>query len=178
VQQTHLYAGTELTYDEGSSRVQGSGGIRKETQNKKVEGEIERKPVKDMIHFDFDLLHRVSGPWAVHLANATELRTKHDGVEDGPEEVIRGSVFAGLEVAGLGSLTYEFGFDDTQASRKDLRHQFHAGILNWYVAKWLQVRATGGTQRGGLKCIAGVCRIFPSFAGVLVELIGKYDLGG
>ena len=180
VQQTHLYTGTELNYDEGGSRFQASGGFRKETQNKKVEGQIEREPKKDMIHFEFDLLHRVSGPWSVLLANTTELRTKHDGTgSDGtPEDVIRGSAFAGVDLAGVGSLTYEFGFDDTQASREDLRHQFHAAILNWFVTDWLQVRATGGSQRGGLKCIAGVCRVFPSFAGVRVELIGKYNLGG
>ncbi len=180
VHQTHVYAGTEYAYDDGSSRFQGSGGLRKETQKKEIDGVTDQRPKKELTHFDFDLLHRVSGPWAIHLANSTELRTKHDGVEEGedPEKVTRGSVFAGLEVAGVGSLTYEFGFDDTQASREDLRHEFHAGILNWYATKSIQVRATAGSQRGGLKCIAGVCRIFPSFAGVLVELIGKYDLGG
>jgi len=180
VHQTHLYGGAEFNYDGASSRFQGSGGVREETQKKTVGETTEQKPKKDLTHFDFDLLHRVSGPWAIHLANSTEFRTKHDGVDEGEEAelVTRGSVFAGIEVAGLGSLTYEYGFDDTQASRDDLRHHFHAGILNWYTSKTIQVRATAGTQRGGLKCIAGVCRIFPSFAGGLIELIGKYDLGG
>jgi hypothetical protein len=31
-----------------------------------------------------------------------------------------------------------------------------------------------GTQRGGLKCIAGVCREFPSFAGARLEVIGRF----
>ena len=180
VHQTHVYAGTELTYDEGSSRFQGSGGVRKDTQKKTTGETSAQEPKKDLTHFDFDWLHRVSGPWAIQLANSTEFRTRHDGVDEGEEAelVTRGSLFAGVQVAGLGSLTYEYGFDDTQASRDDLRHHFHAGILNWYATKSIQIRATGGTQRGGLKCIAGVCRIFPSFAGGLVEVIGKYDLGG
>ena len=117
---------------------------------------------------------------ARHLRLRAGVARAHDGVDEGEEAelVTRGSLFAGVQVAGLGSLTYEYGFDDTQASRDDLRHHFHAGILNWYATKSIQIRATGGTQRGGLKCIAGVCRIFPSFAGGLVEVIGKYDLGG
>ena len=31
-----------------------------------------------------------------------------------------------------------------------------------------------GTQRGGLKCVNGVCRTFPPFAGARAELVIRY----
>ena len=37
---------------------------------------------------------------------------------------------------------------------------------------------TVGTQRGGLKCVGGICRIYPSFAGYRLEILGNHDLGG
>jgi len=32
----------------------------------------------------------------------------------------------------------------------------------------------GGLERGGLKCVAGVCKELPSFTGVRVDLVYRY----
>ena len=37
----------------------------------------------------------------------------------------------------------------------------------------LDLTATVGTQRGGIKCISGVCREFPAFAGGRIEVVGR-----
>ena len=49
-----------------------------------------------------------------------------------------------------------------------------AGIIAWEATDDITVRATAGTQRGGLKCVAGVCRIYPAFAGVKTEVVGRF----
>ena len=42
------------------------------------------------------------------------------------------------------------------------------------VADGWKVTATGGSQRGGLKCIAGICRWFPPFAGGRLEVVTRF----
>ena len=62
--------------------------------------------------------------------------------------------------------------------RKDSSGQvsttFFAGILALELEDSLQLSITAGTQRGGIKCINGVCRDFPEFAGGRAILVGRF----
>ena len=40
----------------------------------------------------------------------------------------------------------------------------------------LLLRATVGNQRGGIKCVGGVCRDFPEFSGYRLQLIARHNL--
>ncbi len=159
IQQLHGFAGLEFYYQEGSSRLFLSGGLRDERQ----QGNL----IKGMTHFEVDWVQSFGGGVVSHLTTRTELRQLDE------REYIRGSSFAGLELTGYGALTYEFGYD-TQDPSEDVRNYFHAGIASWNINDELQLRATVGTQRGGLKCVNGICRDYPSFAGASAELIGRF----
>ncbi len=185
VTQMHGYGGLDGSYENGRSRLLVSGGVRDE----RASGQPGNYPVKDMIHGECDYLQWISGPWALHFASTTEYRGQLglgglDDVEDDTtserqqdlERYIRGSYFAGLEVAGVGSLTFEYGNDHSD-TRPEIRQNFFAGVLNWYATKTVQLVATAGTQRGGLKCLGGICRIYPSFAGAKIDVIGNHALG-
>jgi hypothetical protein len=125
-----------------------------------------------MIHLEADWLHALGGGWAVHLTTQNELRTLTSiGTAD---DYARGSTLTGLELAGLGALTVEYGYD-TQDESGTARNHFLAGIVDYHATDALRLRALVGTQRGGLKCIGGVCRIFPEFAGARLDLIATLD---
>ena len=88
----------------------------------------------------------------------------------------RGSTFLGAQKAGLGSIVFEHGFDNIDI-RPGVRTQYYAGIFSWNATESLIVKSTIGSQRGGLKCVGGVCRVYPSFSGYQLSLIMNHDLG-
>jgi hypothetical protein len=159
VDQVHGYGGFELTYQEGSSRVFGSGGYRRE--------EFLGQEFKTLRHAELDWVQHLGGPYSLHVMSLNDFRTLY------ADHFRRGSTFAGIEHADLGSVTFEYGYD-TQNEGEGVAQSFYAGILAWKFDQAWELRTTAGTQRGGLKCIAGVCRIFPSFAGARAELIGHF----
>ena len=81
----------------------------------------------------------------------------------------------GIEKAGLGSASLEWGVD-TQNRSEGVRQQFFAGIFNLDLSQFFLIKATIGSQRGGIKCVGGVCRDFPEFSGYRLQLIAKHNL--
>lgn len=158
--QLHGFAGFELYFQQGASRLAGSGGYRHESN-------VAGAAVKTMAHGELDYLQAIAHGFALHLSLRHESRT----LADAP--YMRGSAFFGLEKGGLGSATVEFGYD-TQDPSDEVRNLFLAGILALDLHQKVKLRAIAGTQRGGIKCIAGVCREFPAFAGVRSELAVSY----
>ncbi len=157
--QTHVYAGFESTW--GAGRLNASGGFRREEQG----GE----QVKAMTHAEGDWLQPVGAGYAVHLAVNHEWRTLETN------DYLRGTSLLGVEKGGLGSVTAELGYD-TQDDADEVRQVFVAGHVSWEVSRVLTLRALGGSQRGGLKCVAGVCRDFPAFTGGRLEVLARGDL--
>lgn len=157
--QFHAYAGIETTYQGGASRFNASGGYRKHTQDGQT--------TKSMKHGEVDLVQSLPGAHALHVTANEELRTLNT------REYVRGSAILGIERQRLGGLSVEIGNDTQKPHEREL---FVAGIINWEAADWLNLRATGGSQRGGLKCVGGVCRDFPAFTGFKLEATGKHEL--
>ena len=167
VTQTHGYGGFKGEYDMGRSRYTLSGGYRDENAT----GDGENRDIKHMYHAEFDYVHFIDKGYSLQLTGMYEFRT----LEDSSYE--RGSTFAGAQKAGLGSIVFEHGFDNIDV-RPGVRTQYYAGILSWNATESLIVKSTIGSQRGGLKCVGGVCRVYPSFSGYQLSLIMNHDLGG
>ena len=79
----------------------------------------------------------------------------------------------GINHRTWGGLTFELGYD-TQNQSDNIQNYFFAGILVLKYKDWLENRTTVGTQRGGIKCIAGVCRDTPAFSGVKSQLVARF----
>lgn len=157
----HGYAGFELHYDGGQSRWDLSGGWRQESNDFRPE------PIKTMAHVETDWVQAVGGGWAMHLVVNHEERT----LEQNPYR--RGTTMVGFDRYGLGSLMAEIGYD---TQNQNTRQLYLAGILAWEASDSVIIRSVIGSQRGGLKCIGGVCRDFPAFAGARLEATVQYDL--
>ena len=162
--QMHGFAGFELAYQSGRSRVAASGGYRDEQQ------QIGESLNKTMKHGEFDYLQSLGGLYSFHLTSTNELRTLEKS------EYARGSTAVGVELAGTGALTVELGYD-TQKRSEGIRNYFIAGLVSWHPTDAIQLRGTVGNQRGGIKCVAGVCRDFPHFSGVRLDIVTRHGLG-
>jgi hypothetical protein len=158
IRQLHGWGGGELNLGGGPSHINLSGGYRDENQ--------QSRQIKSMIHGDLDLLVAIIRDYALHFVSNTEFRTLER------RDYVRGSTFYGVEYGRYGSLTFELGYD-TQNPSDRVRRFFFAGILTCEIIDALKLSATLGTQRGGIKCISGVCREYPAFAGGRLEMVGR-----
>lgn len=156
--QYHLYGGGEAYYDLGSSRLALSGGHRFDEQASRT--------VRTWSHGELDWVHSFGGGLSSHLTS----QYQRISVEEAPA-FLRGSSIVGVERSSLGGLSFELGLDTQNPNARQL---FYAGILRWDISSWLLLQSVVGSQRGGIKCVAGVCRDFPSFSGVRLQLIGRY----
>ena len=80
-----------------------------------------------------------------------------------------------LHEEGFGVKTSTAPLAEAHMTYSEPFRAFSAMVKMW-ASRNLQVQATVGTQRGGLKCVAGVCRIYPSFAGGKIDIIAKHNL--
>ena len=66
------------------------------------------------------------------------------------------------------SAGYEF---TTNAQEEHNTHHFFNGSILWNITSSTSLTLFGGGNRPGLKCVSGVCRVFPAFEGVRLELV-------
>jgi hypothetical protein len=159
--QLHGYTGAEFNFDEGASRVTSMTGYRHEQQQGATE------PIKTIQHLDVDYLQYLGSGFSLHLTSGTQYRWFAD------KNYLQGSTFAGIEKAGIGGVTFELGYD-TFDPTPGVRNIFYAGIFSWEVTDEIHLSGTVGNQRGGIKCIAGVCREYPAFSGAKGTLITRF----
>ncbi len=157
----HAFAGARKAYAGGASRFELQLGYRDDYFA--TQGEFYRT----IYHFDIDAVHELGKGVALHVTSNTQLR------RFGKKPALFGSSFFGVEKAGLGGATFELGYD-TVNQFPGIRRLFYAGILSWEPKDWLKLRGTFGHQRGGLKCVAGVCRIYPAFSGIRLAVVTRF----
>ena len=155
--QVHGYGGVEF---DGASGVHlGTGGGYREEESL-------GRTVKSLAHGEWDAMVPLAGPWALQTGGNLERRT----LEGDPH--LRGTGALGVERGGWGALTAELGWDD-QDTRAEVRNLFVAGLLSLRLPAAIELSAAVGTQRGGIRCVSGVCREYPAFAGARMELSGR-----
>jgi hypothetical protein len=159
--QTHVFGGFEYTFDDGGSRLNGAIGYRHEQQP------TQAVAVKTMSHFDIDYVQALGAGVALHLTSNTQFRTLEQ------RGYFWGSTFLGLEKAGLGGATFELGYDGFDPS-PGVRNVFYAVITNYELSERITLQGIAGNQRGGIKCVSGVCREWPAFSGVRGTMIMRF----
>lgn len=185
--QTQGFVGLKWTYDDGASVLTARGGYRdetltngtRETERDGVSGTLTNQwqQVRTIGEVDINWVEGFGDGNAFHMTLDSEFRTIGSG--SGREDQRRGSLYAGVDRSGLGGITLEWGYDTSGDSQPELLRTgdlnlFLAGIVKWEASDVFTLTATGGTQRGGLKCYAGVCRIYPPFAGGRIELVARF----
>ena len=163
----HGYGIIEAKSSERHQRLKAEFGYR---QDYSPEQDLVQK---SMVHAYVDFGQGLGESMELKLTTDTEYRARPSQDPTILEWYLRGSTYLGVEDARWGSATFELGYDESE-SFADRAWLFYAGILSFDFWDAHQMRLTAGTQRGGLKCVAGVCRIFPAFKGAKLEWVARF----
>ncbi|MBI3179558.1 MAG: hypothetical protein HYZ27_07835, partial [Deltaproteobacteria bacterium] len=164
----HGYGGGELRLGGGRTVFQGSGGYRVEQEI--ASGDVLRR----MWHAEADLTMPLFGPHGLHLSWIHQSWSQKNPVDgDARLEYDKGTAIVEWDYASRLAASLGFEYDD-EVDQPGVRKLFQFGDVRFIASPSLTVRALVGNQRGGLKCVNGVCRTFPPFAGARAELIVRY----
>jgi hypothetical protein len=154
------YAGAELRWDRGQSHFFPSGGYRLEWN--RMLGE-EHQHVG---HIEWDGTQVLPHGLSVEMQGFVLLRSE-------PLLLVppwtEGNAYLALKWTPY--LVATVGYEWTTLQSTAATHNYFNGALQWNITTASSIRVFAGGSRGGLKCISGVCRVFPPFTGARLELV-------
>jgi hypothetical protein len=164
----HAYAGGELRLNGERTVGQASGGLRLEDDAESGDN------LRRLVHAEVDVQTPVVGPWGMHVSWIHESWRQHNPVETrGDITYHRGTAVLEADYGSLAAAAIAFEYDD-EVDLPGVRRTFWFGDARWNVTSNVTLHVVVGQQRGGLKCVNGVCRTFPPFAGGRAEVVVRY----
>ena len=160
-------SGIEWNFDDSRSHLYASTGARNDTL---TTGD----PYYRELHAEYTLTKHLSGPYSLELTGRHRLRYEQNQNEHAPsykEAPWReGEHYTAIKVSPKWVFTQGIEYTTliglpTYYVNGAVRHNFTSGSnLTVFV----------GEQRGGLKCVSGVCKIFPAYEGARAELTVRF----
>ncbi len=159
--------GMQLQWDQNKSYLYASMGVRDDT---KRNGEAYYREQR----VDYTFSKWLGGPFSLEFIGNHRRRFEETlnlrGDSFTPEPWVQGEHYTAIKIApkwvfsqGI-EYTSQIGYPSFYAN---------AGVL-WRFNSQSNVRVFFGQQRGGLRCVSGVCRIFPAYEGGRIELTLRY----
>jgi len=121
-----------------------------------------------MFHADADITFKILPKHSVKLVGLYRWNNQNfdeKGENGNLFQIIDGQL--AYSWTGIGSVAFLFSYSNEIANAGPYYYAVEAKI-NLY--KYGYIKATYGATRGGLRCVSGVCRIFPAFEGFRTEL--------
>jgi uncharacterized protein DUF6029 len=146
------YAGVDVRWNDARSRVAANGGRRVG---------LVSDAVRTDTHADVDATQYVNR-WLTVEARVQDLEVLEDQ-PGGDLSWREGTLQAGVKLrstVGAAAIV-----DYTTNPTAGGKEWYPGGELDWTLGSSM-IRLFAGGQRGGLKCVSGVCRVFPPFQGV------------
>jgi hypothetical protein len=128
----------------------------------------------DELAVQYSVTKYIAGPYSIELAGRHRYRKQErenvrgDSLEGSPWR--QGEHQTALKIAPKWILsqgieyTTQLGFPTTY---------FNGGILYKFTSQ-SNIRLYAGQNRGGLRCVSGICRVFPAFSGARAELTIRF----
>ncbi len=161
------FGGIELKFDGDKSHLFAQAGARDDTR---VTGEEFYRE----FYGNYTFTKHLSGPFSLELTGRHRLRREENQNLAGPpgteEYWVQGENYVGLKIVPKWVFTQ--GFEYTTLIGQPTTY-FNGGLLYRFTSD-SNLKLFGGQQRGGLKCVSGVCRIFPAYSGVRAELTLRF----
>lgn len=161
------FAGAELKFDDDKSHLFAQLGAR---NDERVTGELFYRE----FYGNYTFTKHLSGPFSFEITGKHRLRREEnqnvDSVAGGEEPWFQGENYAALKIVPKWVITQ--GFEYTTLVGQPTTY-FNGGLLYRFTGD-SNVKLFGGQQRGGLKCVSGVCRIFPAYSGVRAEVTVRF----
>jgi len=154
------YFGAEVRWDEGRSHFFPFLGYRAEHDD--IADALE----EHLVAVEWDGAQYLGRGLSVETSGLIWFREKPVSSAVGWRE---GNVYVSLKWSPrlVASLGYEF---TTLVDATNSIHNFFNGALTWNITPATSLGVFAGGNRPGLKCISGVCRVFPAFQGARLEL--------
>jgi hypothetical protein len=160
-------SGIEWTFDRAASHVFASGGVRDDTL-------VNGNPFYHEAHLDYDIVKQLGGPYSLELTGHHRLRYEEDqnqsattGFEQPWHE---GENYTALKIAPKWIFTQGFEYK----SLVGYPPYYFNGSIRYNIRSDMSVYLFVGQQRGGLRCVSGVCRTFPAFEGARAEVTLRF----
>jgi hypothetical protein len=159
--------GFQWVYGEGRSHLFVFGGARDDTKDN-------GDPYYSEFHGQYTLSQHISGPYSIELTGRHRLRKEENqNVRNsavGPEYWRQGEHYTALKIApkwvisqGI-EYTTQLGFPT---------YYLNGSVLYRFTSE-SNLRIFAGQQRGGLKCVSGICKVFPAYSGARIELTVRF----
>jgi Family of unknown function (DUF6029) len=171
---THVFdglSGIEWNFDHAQSHLYASGGVRNDVRADDVFFYRE-------LHAEYAFTKSISGPYAIELTGRHRMR-KQDSenvrVSDATGHYAEapwheGEHYTALKVAP--HWVFSQGFEYTTLVGFPT-YYFNGSVL-YRMSMGSNLKLLVGQQRGGLKCVSGVCKVFPAFEGVRAEVTLRF----
>ncbi|MCC7539717.1 MAG: hypothetical protein IT379_26075 [Deltaproteobacteria bacterium] len=161
---SHVFGGGDHRWTSGASLAL-HGGYRREWDVEN--GDLTRA----IAHGEADATIPVTRDWSAH---GTVRHESHvEVIAD--ERLVYHRGTATLELDYRHQISFTGGFEwDTHGQSPDAPQTFGFGLVTWSPNDIVSLRLLAGTQRGGLKCLAGTCRVYPPFAGLRMDLSVRF----
>lgn len=122
----------------------------------------------------YSLTKYISGPYSLEFAGRHRFRAQHEENRrpDNPEGVpwVQGEHQNALKIAPKWVISQ--GFEYT--SFVGLPTTYINGSVLYRFTSESNIRVYVGQNRGGLRCVSGICRVFPAFSGARIELTLRF----
>ncbi len=159
-----VYTGAKFTWTKGRSHFFPLVGFRQ--QHDDTHFRVEER----LIAVEWTATQAFAKGWSIEKQALIWIRQKGDESEPGDNQWTEGSV--NLAVKWAPRLIFSGGYEfTTEALQRANQHDFFNGAIQWNITSATSLRLFGGGQRSGLKCVSGVCRLFPAFQGARLELV-------
>ncbi len=172
------YLGVEVRWQEGVSHIFVNGGYRYEHDD-----EFDQT-YKRTGWFDWDLIQALPHRFSLESQGRALFRTKERPPTLAPgqqEEWDEGNAYVALKWTPylVGALGLEWSTrDQTVVEQNGQRYLeyglFPNGLIQYNFTTRSSIKLWAGGQRGGLKCISGVCRTYPDVRGARLELVLRF----
>ncbi len=171
---TDLLTGIEMRFDNNRSFFFANTNMRNDVR---PDGEVYYKERA----VQYTLTKYITGPYSIELAGRHRVRYQENEnqievTDAGGSPVfserkwVQGENYTALKVAPQWVVTHGFEY-----TTQDGFPTFYTnGSIFWRFTMESNLRLFVGQQRGGLRCVSGICRLFPAFSGARVELTLRF----
>jgi len=188
------YAGVDLLWQDGAGHAQLSGGVRREENRPEGDdppscsGWAAPCVYHQDAHVDLEVEQRLRANHSLKLTLQVQRRAREESRMAGPVTEQWNEVDLALNYKWSPrlalALTYERQEDPSVISGRTPPSvpeepllgagNYVSGVAQYYFTPSTYVSVRAGSSRPGLKCLNGVCRMYPGFAGVQVSMVGRF----
>ncbi|HEX7665537.1 MAG TPA: DUF6029 family protein [Polyangiaceae bacterium] len=157
--------GIEWSFDGDRSHVFASTGVRNDHTD-------DGTPFYRELHGEYTITKHISGPYSVELQGQHRLRYE----ENANTRQGEGNVdwHEGQNYTALQTPKWVLAQGIEYTTKVGLPTYYFNGSILYRFTEKSNIKILVGQQRGGLKCVSGVCRIFPAFEGARAELTLRF----